>query len=332
MKKILLVDVDSKIPNIALGKLSTYHKSKGHKVDYLKLGLKGFSRNVRCRIVDASNYDSVFASNIFTNNQKKFRIINCADVWVAGVGSINSMVRLPPYIDKLDIDYSLWPDNDKSYGFITRGCIRKCKFCFVPRTEGKIYFDREIDRIVKHKVAIFLDNNILGFNNHRTILQELAEKKICCQFNQGLDIRLLDDENAEILSRINYYQKYIFAFDDIRYKKSVERGTKIFQKYVPGKWRMRFLVYYNPSEPLSDLIYRIEWSRKHYVLPYIMKDASCSSSLYRTFLMVYGGWTNSTGGQVCACSFPEYVNKECRDKERKAEVLNTFNKALKGEI
>lgn len=333
MKKILLVDVDSKIPNIALGKLSTYHKSLGDKVDYINLSLKGFSRNVRTRILDACNYNRVYASNIFTVNQKKFKIINCDDVRIGGVGSVNNLERLPVSIDRLNVDYSLWPDNDKSYGFITRGCIRKCKFCFVPRIEGKIRFETPIDKIVKHKIVIFLDNNILGYPEHKSILQELADKQIRCQFNQGLDIRLIDDENAKLLSKIPYYKKYLFAFDDIHYKDLVEKGIEIFQKYVSVKWMMKFLVYYSANNPLHDLIYRVEWLKERNTSIHVMRDINCMSSIFRTFLIEYTSYVGGSRGLFYKLSFSDYLEwRNFKYKDRVKEVLNIYNKALKGEI
>ncbi len=331
-EKILLVDVDSKIPNIALGKLSTYHKAKGYDVTYLKLGLRGFQKNARAKVIDGSKYRLVYVSNIFTTNQNKFKVIKHNGLWIGGVGSINPMLRLPDEIDRMEVDYSLWPDNDKSYGFLTRGCIRKCKFCFVPKIEGKISFYRNVSEVVRHKTAIFLDNNILAYKGHLDILRELRDKKITCQFNQGLDIRLLNDKNAKLLSEITYHQKYIFAFDNINYKKHVEKGTKLFQKYVPGKWAMRFLVYYNSEDPLSELVYRINWSKRHFVLPFIMRDKNCVDSLHRDFLTDYSGYVGSTGGQFCAMTFGQYLYSIKKPLERIHSSLSTYLKAKKGKI
>ena len=336
--KIMLLNVDSKIPNIALGRLSTYWKGCGAEVLYISLGIKGFQKNKRAQIIDGSGCDRVYVSNIFTTSQNKFKVINCKKILIGGVGSIHPTLKLPPEVDECDVDYTLWPENDKSYGFITRGCIRKCKFCFVPKIEGKIRFENTVDSIVRHKTAIFLDNNILGYTEHLDILREIRDKKIKVQFNQGLDIRLINHENAKVLSQMRYYGKYIFAFDDIKYEKGVVRGTKIFQHYVPGKWRMRFLVYYSAEEPLCDLVYRIRWSKRHGVLPFIMRDKNCISSLYKDFLTDYCGYVGSTGGQFCKCSFAQYlfaskiIKQQKAHKERIAKTLHIYQRAVRGEI
>ena len=164
------------------------------------------------------------------------------------------------------------------------------------------------------------------------ILKELRDRKILCQFNQGLDIRLLNDENAKILSEMKYYQKYIFAFDSIHYLKAVERGTIIFKKYVPGKWRMRFLVYYNGNDPLKDLVFRIKWAKQHHVLPYIMRDKNCKESLYKDFLSDYTGWVGSINGQFCSSTFAQYLYKNRKDRERIYNSLKTYQQACKGLI
>jgi len=72
--KILLVDVDSKIPNLALMKLSTYHKQLGDSVEIIKLGLPGYPHNRKFKSVDAKGFDKVYVSSVFTVNQGKYKI------------------------------------------------------------------------------------------------------------------------------------------------------------------------------------------------------------------------------------------------------------------
>lgn len=330
--RILLVDVDSKIPNIALGKLSTYWKARGAEVVFIKLKLTGFIRNAITKIIDGSKYDKVFVSNIFTGNQNKFKVVNCSDVSIGGVGSIHPLLRLPDEINKAEVDYSLWPENNKSYGFITRGCIRKCKFCFVPKIEGKLRFENTIDSIVRHKIVIFLDNNILAYKEHKQILQELVDKKIICQFNQGLDIRLVDDENAKLLSKIKYYEKYICAFDDIKDERLIERGFNIIKKYITAKWRIRFLIYYNAANPLKDLVYRVNWCKQSFIYPYIMPDKNCTGSLYQDFIISYRGYVGSIRGHFFKISFGQWLYSEEKPKDRIQSDLQIYKKALRGEI
>ncbi len=331
--KILLVNVDSKIPNIALGRYSTYFKEQGHDVTYLSLGIKGFQSNHRAMVVDAKQYDKVYVSNIFTTSQNKFKIINNNHVKIGGVGSINPHEWQMDEIHNSEIDYSLWPENDISYGFITRGCSRKCKFCFVPKIEGKIRFENSIDKIVRHKKVKFMDNNLLAYPNHMDILRELRDKNINCQFNQGLDLRLVTDENAKLLSELRYMGKYIFAFDDIRLEKVIARGTARMQKYMPQAWKMRFFIYVNADDKLHSLVYRVKWCKNHGVLPYIMRDKNCKTSMYRDFITDCTGWVAGTSGIFCVASFGQYLFHEKKNNpERVAKSLQIYKKALAGEI
>lgn len=132
-----------------------------------------------------------------------------------GIGSNYPNNTLPKIIEKLQPYY--YPYETVSYGFITRGCIRNCYFCKVPKYEGKLRFNNKVSDIVKHKSAVFLDNNILAYDKCIEVFKWLYEHKIKCDFNQGLDFRLLTAEKLFWLARLQYMNVYHFAFDDIKY-------------------------------------------------------------------------------------------------------------------
>ncbi|MFW6311209.1 MAG: hypothetical protein ACOC1K_03130 [Nanoarchaeota archaeon] len=213
--KILLLDVDSKIPNLALMKLSSFYKKQKCIVDFKKLNYSGYPKQKKLTVIDAREYDKVLGSIIFTVNKNTVKVENCDKVSFGGTG-IDINKKLPPEIDELPEDYSLYPNTDTSYGFITRGCIRDCYFCFVPKKEGMIYKYREPEQIIKHSKVEFLDNNILAWKNHLQILQWLVDKKVKYTFKQGLDLRVLTENNARLLSESRYLGEYIFAFDQLK--------------------------------------------------------------------------------------------------------------------
>lgn len=323
--KVLLVDVDSKIPNIALGKISTYHKERKDEVVFVRLGFKGhYHRKERFKTINAKGFDKVYVSNIFVKNQNLFKIVNCDKVLIGGVGSINMKKKLPKKIDSLNIDYSLWPDNDRSYGFITRGCIRKCKFCFVPKTEGNLYKYNNIKNIVKHDKVCFMDNNILAYDKHLEILQELVDMKIECQFNQGLDIRLITHENAKLLSKLRYLSKRTFAFDDIKYKPVIEKKIKIVKKYIPSDWIIRFFIYCNANMPIQDTITRLKWCRDNKCLPYLMTDENCSKSNNKEFYSSIRNYCNFAV-YFCGKTYEEYVKLKTKNKKLRREFVAMWN-------
>jgi hypothetical protein len=287
--KILLIDIDSKIPNIALGKLSTFWKREGYYVEYERIGLKGYPGKKRKIDINAKDFDKVFVSNIFTVNQDYFEVKDCEVVEIGGVGSIDPQKKLPEEVHQLPVDYDIYrddyPNNTTSYGFITRGCPRNCSFCFVPKTEGKIRFDTPIDKIInpKHNRVSFLDNNILAYEKHEDILNELIEIPIWCEFNQGLDIRLINEKNAYLLSKLKYIREYNFGLDDIDLLPIAEEKLETIRKYINPR-RIKFYIYHNAETMnIGDAVERVEWCRKQNVLPYLMRDKNCWTSRYREF-------------------------------------------------
>lgn len=285
--KVLLIDADSTIPNIALMKLSTYYKNKADTVELLKLNIPYYPNRKKSIInVNTDGYDHIHCSVIFPNSLKYIKGNN---ILFGGTGfSLKS--KLPDKIENLQPDYTIYPDNNISYGFISRGCIRNCYFCVVQQKEGYIRQVNTIDNIVKHKKVIFLDNNFLALNNHEDLLKELIDKNIKCQFNQGLDIRLINNSNSILLSKLNYIGEYIFAFDDIKYKKIIEEKLQIL------KWRkeyqFKFYVYVNPNDSIDKTIKRIEFLKENKILPYIMRDISCWNSEYKNFYTDIASYCN----------------------------------------
>lgn len=321
--KILLVDTDSKIPNLALMKLSSYHKQQGNFVEVRKLKYSGYPNNKKPTVIDASQFDEVAVSTIFTVNKDKVIVEGNDNVKFGGTGYDIEAI-LPKHIDDLDEDYSIYPEHNASYGFITRGCIRDCWFCFVPEKEGGITYYRDWDRIVRHKETHFLDNNFLSYSEHKRILSELVENKVKCRFNQGLDIRLIDDENAELLSKLKYIGEYIFAFDNSRHEKLVSHGVEIFKGYVPNAWRMKMFIYAHPKMNIDDVIYRIEWCRDRKIFPYLMRDQSCWSSKNRYFYVDLAAYCNQPK-LFKNMSFEEFIFKRHpKNKNRASKSLAIY--------
>lgn len=316
MKKILLVDVDSKIPNIALMKISSYYKSQEYNVELKVLNFTYYPQAKNQVIIDAFEYDKVFVSVIFKTNKNVVRVINCNDVYYGGVGT-SLTTCLPQEIDVCQKDYSIYPDNDCSYGFITRGCVRNCYFCVVPKKEGNIRKVNDVNNIVRHKKVIFLDNNILAYEKHLDILQELEEKKIKCQFNQGLDIRLLNDKNAKLLSELNYFGEYVFAFDNINDENYVYEKLQLFKKYVNKEWKAKFFLYCHPDMDLfNDVVYRINWCKENKVLPYLMRDISCWKAKYKNFYTDLSAWCNQPS-LLKKMTFEQFMQKRTKNVQRR---------------
>lgn len=313
MKTALLIDADSKIPNLALMKLSSYYKNKGYKIKLLTLNISYYpTKKNKMHYID-DNYDKMYCSIIFKGSEKWMEGKN---IIYGGTGySLNK--NLPDYVEKLKPDYSIYPNNNISYNFISRGCIRKCSFCAVVEKEGGIRQVNGIDEIIGHKKIKFLDNNFLALPNHKILLKNLADKKIKCQFVQGLDIRLVDSENSYLLSKLNYFGDYIFAFDDWAYLKIIDEKLNLLN--WRRDWQFKFFVYCNPKIDLSNIINRIKYLRRKKCLPYFMRDIQCWDSKHNKFFIDLAAWCNQPK-IFKNMSFFEFLNKRHIWKTRNERI------------
>ena len=290
--KVLLIDADSKIPNIALMKISAYHKVIGDNVNINMANISYYPHRKKKVVIDAYEYDKVYVSMIF-HNQDYLKIENCDNVEYGGTGYSISKT-LPDYIETIDKDYSIYPDNNMSLGFLTRGCIRNCYFCIVREKEGLIRQVNTIDNLLKHDRIMFLDNNILALSNHLEIFQELYDKKIYCNFNSGLDIRLLTDANAELFFKLKYFDDYIFAFDKIEDKDIIEEKTKLITKYNKKyTWSVKFYIYTHPNMSIqNNVCWRIKWCKEKNFFPYLTRDISCFTDVNKHLYTDLAAWCN----------------------------------------
>lgn len=287
--KILLVNVDSRW-NMAIRKMYSYYK-QDHDVEMIDLGLSGYPHKRR-EVIDASEYDKVCISNIFDINSHRVEVTGCDDVTFGGIGSRDPHRQLPPEIENTEPFY--FDDEDTSYGFITRGCIRKCWFCKVPKFEGdlKLYNDIKVE------------------------------------FNQGLDFRLVNDENLEALSKLNYMGAYIFAFDEPKYQKLLEKKLVLMKKYITSPWKLKFYIYYHPSMKISELIERVEWCRERECLPYIMRDIECWECENKNFLIDYTAYCNQAN-IFKKMNFEDFLQIRHRKQERIEESLKIYEIEVK---
>ncbi len=316
--KILLVNVDSRW-NTAIRKMYSYYK-QNHEVDMIDLGLSGYPHK-KFKTVDASEYDKVFVSNIFDVNKDRVTIEGCDDVTFGGIGSKNPLLKLPEEIENTEPFYH--EHESISYGFITRGCIRKCWFCKVPKYEGDLKFYNRLENIVKHKKVKFLDNNILAYEKHCEVFQWLIDKNIRCEFNQGLDFRLITDENMRLLSQLNYMGEYIFAFDEPKYQPLLEKKLQIMKRWIPKPWKFKFYIYYHPSMKISQLIERVEWCRERECLPYVMRDAECWNCEHKNFLIDYTAYCNQPA-MFKKKNFHDFLIIRHKNDDRREKSLSIY--------
>ncbi len=226
-----LYDVDShNFPNLALMKISAWHKAQGDTVEWW------------CPIF---HYDKVYVSKVFGEEYSRLSqfCINADEVIYGGTGfaiTVENGVEiyhkdrdrdLPNEIEHIYPDYDLYPQytKDTAYGFLTRGCPNNCSFCSVSEKEGRC----------SHKVADLsefwrgqkyiklLDPNILACKDRVTLLEQLRESKARVDFTQGLDARFITKEIALLLKEIKKEAVH-FAFDFMRNEKAIIKGLKTY--------------------------------------------------------------------------------------------------------
>ncbi len=263
-KKILLVDIDSTIPNLALKKIEMYHAAKGDEIIW----------NLPLAI---DLVDKAYVSCIFPENRYKCEIFE-GRAYIGGTGWDFIKKRTGEVEQKYN---TVLPEEIESlnpkinYGFTTRGCIRNCYFCFVPRKEGKIRVIGDIYNIWdgKSKEIILMDNNILALPDHfMKIAKQLKREKLTVDFNQGLDHRLLTEEIWSELISLKHVHEIRFAFDDIGYIPVVNKAFKIMEKVGLRDWQTRWYVYVGVKDTFDTVYERLEILRSHKQHAYVMRD------------------------------------------------------------
>lgn len=235
--KVLLIDIDSKIPNLALKKIEKYHLDKGDEVIW---------NNELFRTI----VDKIYVSCIYSWNKNKCFEWNGAEI---GGSGFDLKKELPPEIEAVKPRIN--------FGFTTRGCIRKCPFCIVPEKEGKIQAIGDIYNLWdgKSKKIILLDNNILALPNHFfKIALQIRKEKLKVDFNQGLDCRLLTDEIAKTLSGLSH-SEYRFAFDTMAMESEVDKTIKLLRRYGIKRCTWYVLVGFNTT--FKEDLYRLNFLR-----------------------------------------------------------------------
>lgn len=214
------MDVDGhNFPNLALMKLSAWHKKQGDIVEWYQ---PLFSRP-----------DKIYASKVFTFTPDYVDYsANDPEPYRGGTG-YGIMSVLDDEIENMTPDYSIYPNFENAIGFLTRGCIRKCKWCVVPKKEGDIRQVTSIEKIsAGRRDIVLMDNNFLAADRDfvKEQLSIVAKNKYRIDFNQGLDARLIDEENADWLSKCKYIRYLRFSCDTMSMLPHIKNTVNLLRK------------------------------------------------------------------------------------------------------
>lgn len=255
--RIGLVDVDhGKYPNVALMKISAYHKNHGDEVEWAG-GL--------------FQYDKVYMAKVFTFTKDDDTAYQANEIIRGGTG-YDLKSKLPDEIEHTMPDYSLYGITDHAYGYLTRGCPRGCPFCIVKDKEGRqSYKVADLNEWWNGQKKIdLLDPNILASPDCLELLGQLAESKAIINYNQGLDIRMMTDEKLEAINKTRYSDIH-FAWDnpDDPYAPAALKKFAGRFKKKHGHGPVVYCLTNFGSTHEQDL-YRVEWLRALDYDPYIM--------------------------------------------------------------
>lgn len=189
-----LHDDNTGFPNLALMKLSAWHKWRG---------------DATSRFTALGRFDRVYSSKVFTFTPEDPYLPTKSEKGGTGYGLFG---ELPYEIEHMCPDYDLYGEN-YSMGFLTRGCIRSCPWCFVPRKEGPIRDNADIHEFLRHKDVVLLDNNVLAHPHGLAQIEKMATLGVRVDFNQGLDARLIDDATARLLGKLKWLSPLRLACD-----------------------------------------------------------------------------------------------------------------------
>jgi len=270
--RIGLIDVDGHhFPNLALMRISAYHKAKGDEVEWWW--------------TDLIHYDIVYMSKVFSNaySQDVPEPMNCDKVIKGGTGYAihtengkeifdkSKHEALPEEIEKMFPDYSIYPQFDFAVAMTSRGCPRGCAFCHVASKEGrcsvKVADVKDFWNGQKH--IEILDPNITACKEKRDLFKQYRETRSTLNFNQGLDMRFINDEDIDDINNMRIVKMH-FAWDNP--KDDLEGKFRYFASRYKNKRNGMVYVLTNFNSTMDENLHRI----------YTLRDLN-----YDPFVMVY---------------------------------------------
>lgn len=272
-----LIDVDNRdrlnncFPNLALMKLSSWHKAQGDSVQWYEP-------------LEMKHYDRVYMSKVFSFTEDFPFYVDADEVMRGGSGYCISLVdgkevydkskdtQLPHEVEHAFPDYDLYGIKDTAYGFMSRGCPRGCDFCHVKSKEGLASIKvADLNEFWNgQKNIVLCDPNTLACKDWKDILQQLIDSKAYVDMNQGVDIRLMNEERADMLRQIKLRNIH-FAYDRYQDKELIEPRFRTL-KEVTGWERHKVTVYVlcGFDTTMEQNLDRIMFLRSLDFQPYVM--------------------------------------------------------------
>ena len=275
--QVRLTHIDGKLPNLALMKLSHWHRAQGDEVTLARTPSPSMFE---------PQYDLVYGSSIFQwSSGKVVKALREAfpDAVIGGTGTdtvetVEQTLELEEYEH---YDYSIYPEYQWSIGFTQRGCRLNCGFCVVPKKEGKprsINSIWDIWREGTDRAVVLLDNDFFGQDLWRERIGEMQDGGFKVNFSQGINIRMVTPEAAEALATVRYYdgkfatRRLYTAWDNLGQEKVFFNGLDMLKDAgIPGNHVVVYmLIGYKPGETMDEILYRHRRLKDEGCWPYPM--------------------------------------------------------------
>lgn len=269
-----LVDVDGhNFPNLPLMKLSAWHKARGDHVEWYTPMFSGHMNKVYISKVFSFTPDYEYAIDadeiVRGGSGYAIRTENGREIY-----DTTKDTQLPHEIEHIYPDYDLYPElcKDTAYGFLTRGCPRGCEFCHVEAKEGRCSHKvTDLSEFWRgQKNIVLCDPNLIACPEWKDLLQQLIDSRARVNINQGIDIRIMTPEKAEMIKQLRVDSVH-FAWDRYEDKELIVPKFKQF-KEITG-WRARKTGVYvltNFNTTIAEDLERIYTLRELDYTPYVM--------------------------------------------------------------
>lgn len=277
--RVLLLQLDGKLPNVALMRIAAHHRAKG---DACELRYATTPPRVAPRFGD--DFGAVYASAIFEKTRPVADAVRqqWPDALIGGTG-VDVRVTLEQHgITTTEQDYSIYPTFTASIGFLRRGCRLRCGFCVVPGKEGAV---REVSSVAElwrgdpwPRHLHLLDNDFFGGSRWRQDIEDIRSGGFKVSFNQGINARMLNDETAAAIASIDYrddsfkVKRIYTAWDNRKDEARLFAGLNALVRHgvKPDHIMVYMLIGYWPGETHADRDYRRAALREFGARPYPM--------------------------------------------------------------
>lgn len=295
--KVSLIDVDGHhFPNLALMRIAAWHKAHGNEVDWY---MPMFSRP-----------DMIYTSKVFTFTPDFTDYAATDPEPIRGGTGYGLMEDLPPDIEATAPDYSIYPDVTEAYGFLTRGCIRKCPWCIVPRKEGTLRASGDIENIASgRKQAILMDNNFLAAEPDFILdqLAKIAKSEIRIDFNQGLDARLITARYAKAMTACKWIRFIRFSCDSKNMMPHIKKAVRLLKEAGCRRPIFVYMLVQDVDEAEERLRTLVKLGVSPFAQPYRDFTSNAPTSQEQRN---FARFANLKGGKLCLkMKFKDYYHR-----------------------